>query len=922
MTEQLIGRSSEQRSLDEAVATLREWPCAVVLEGDAGIGKTTLWDHGRRRAAQAGVRVLVARSASSESAYAFAVLGDLLAPVLEETLTDLVPVQRRALEVALALREPGSSPPDARVLGLGLLAVLRVLLRDGPVLLALDDVQWADPASVEVLTFALRRVRDERLGVLVTVRGRPVDSPLGLDRSPVGVTRLPVEPLPPGDLHRLLVARLGLDLPRPALVHVHTTTGGNPFYALELGRGVVERDLVLDDDLVPLPDSLTALMAQRLQVLPPQSHETLVAVAALAAPVVTLVERLGPSAVADVELAARCGLVAFDGDRIRFTHPLLASASYSAMPLHHRRRIHRQLASLPLGPEEVARHLALAATRPDEEIALALDRAAEHAAARGAVQAAAELAERAVGLTPPDDLDAGNRRRVVAADLCRAAGDLPKARAMLQHAVDTSEHGPVRARALSGLASVRSSAEGFRIAENLYLAALDEPGLTTRDRVSVLCDLAWSVDAGGSRGQGTAYAEEALRAAELDGDPGSIGLGLVTVAELEFWRSGRIHRDLLDRAVAIERMTGRDLGARSALARSLGRADRHREACALFEELVAEGRARDDPDVSDLLFFLARAEIGAGDWVAAEQHCAAADEVARQTGEQATESLCRMMRAEIAAYRGDERARQEIAELLPIAADTGFFGAVHRLSRALGCLELSLGRPGDAWRQAATHLDGLGELDEVQAQLAGSVGVEALIGTGDLDGAARLLQLLQARATGADSALPALADRCRGQLLDAHDRSEEAVAVLETAAQAPHPHGTNALESCRTVLALGTAQRHAQHKRDARQTLTRAAEGFDRLGAGAFADRARSELRRIGGRTASDNALSETERLIVDRVVAGMRNREIATDLSLSPHTVAWNLSKVYRKLTVSSRTELVARLTEQPPGKPTVSDG
>ncbi len=234
MSEQLIGRSSEQRTLERAVETMRERPCAVVLEGDAGIGKTSLWDHARKRADRCGIRVLVARWASSESAYTFAVLGDLLAPVLDQTLADLVPPQRHALQVALALREPGASPPDARVQGLGLLAVLRILLRDGPVLLALDDVQWADPASAEVITFALRRgLRDESLGVLVTVRGRPVDPPLGLARSRVEVTRMPVEPLPLGDLRRLLATRLGLDLPRPALVHVHNTTGGNPFFALE-----------------------------------------------------------------------------------------------------------------------------------------------------------------------------------------------------------------------------------------------------------------------------------------------------------------------------------------------------------------------------------------------------------------------------------------------------------------------------------------------------------------------------------------------------------------------------------------------------------------------------------------------------------------------------------------------------------------
>ena len=143
---------------------------------------------------------------------------------------------------------------------------------------------------------------------------------------------------------------------------------------------------------------------------------------------------------------------------------------------------------------------------------------------------------------------------------------------------------------------------------------------------------------------------------------------------------------------------------------------------------------------------------------------------------------------------------------------------------------------------------------------------------------------------------------------------ERAIAVLEAAAEEPDPpQQVNPFELARTLLALGTVQRRAQHKRAARETLQRAVEIFERLGARLWLEKARSELRRIGGRTSHEGELSETERRIVELVVAGRRNREVAAELSLSPNTVAWNLSKVYRKLGVSSRTELAAHIAATP---------
>jgi len=247
---------------------------------------------------------------------------------------------------------------------------------------------------------------------------------------------------------------------------------------------------------------------------------------------------------------------------------------------------------------------------------------------------------------------------------------------------------------------------------------------------------------------------------------------------------------------------------------------------------------------------------------------------------------------------------------LRVAKGVGYLGAIHRLTRAFASLELSCGDAGAAWRVTAPLFADVTELDEVLGQVAGSVAIEALIDTGDLPGAARLLAMLDERAAESDTALGLLADRCRGLLLAAHGEHAPAIEVLETAAVEPEPpQGVNALELARALLALGTVQRRAQHKRDARRTLELAAGRFERLGARLWAARARAELGRIGGRIASDDELSETERQIVELVVAGRRNRDVAAELSLSPNTVAWNLSKVYRKLGVSSRTELAARI-------------
>jgi DNA-binding CsgD family transcriptional regulator len=928
MAGEIIGRREELLALEAFLGALPAGGQALLLEGDAGIGKTALWQEGNWLARASGFRALTSRSAHSETQIAFATVGDLFAPVMEETLPQLTPVQRRALETALLMREPDGAPLEVRLLGLALLSVVRALAQDGPLLVGLDDVQWVDASSAEVLRFVLRRLEGEPVGLLATVRERPVQVPLELDRAFGGFRRLAVEPLSVGAIHRLLWGRLALNLPRPELVRVHEIAGGNPFFALELGRAIARGAIRVDSANVTLPESLSALVTERLGALPAHVRNALGAVAALAAPSVTLLEPLAAAVVDDIEVAEKQGVVELDGDRIHFTHPLLAPACYAAMPLHRRRRLHRRLAELDVDLEERARRLAIAATGADEEIAAALDAAATHARARGAAQAAAELAGRAVALTPVDAVESINRRRITAGERCRYAGDMKKAAVLLEEVVDSSQPGRVRAEALTQLAGVRGMREGFPMAVSLLSRALAEPSLEPSQEVNILCELAWMAHVGGDNQAGARYAEAALALAEQLADPATLAIALAAVAQNRFALTGAVRHDLLDRALELERtLDGAGYAAarwstwhvglpmrlspsRVTLALLLGRSDRYDESRTLWKALTAEAGERADPDVVRCLFFRAQMEMASGAWDTAAQLCDEAIPLGRQIGLEVFEPLCLSILAEIDAYRGEtEKARREIPELLRVVETARFRMAAFRLRIALAVLELSYDDAGASWRQVAPLFHNVEELDGYLAQLAGSAAIEALLATGDLRKAERLLEQIDQRVADGDTALHPLVLRCRGLLLAAHGERERATASLEAAARAPGPpQEVNPFEFARTLLALGSVQRRAQRKRAARETLDRAAGIFERLGARVWSEKARSELRRIGGRTASDGELSETERRIVELVVAGRRNREVAAELSLSPNTVAWNLSKIYRKLGVGSRTELAAR--------------
>jgi len=268
----VIGREQELAAIEGVVSSTEPTLLALVLEGEPGIGKTTLWRQGISAAGERGLQVLASRPVEAEIALPFAVLGDLLGEVSDAALARLPDPQREALEVALLRAGAKAGGLQRRAVALGVLGAIRVLAEDAPLVLAIDDVQWLDPPSADALAFAVRRLRDEPVGFLLARRAGTgeetrvqLETALDADR----LTRLVIGPLDVRSLDRLLRAQLGKQFLRPALVELQRVSGGNPFFALELGRALLTRDVSPEPgEPLPVPATLNELVRERLAALP------------------------------------------------------------------------------------------------------------------------------------------------------------------------------------------------------------------------------------------------------------------------------------------------------------------------------------------------------------------------------------------------------------------------------------------------------------------------------------------------------------------------------------------------------------------------------------------------------------------------------------------------------------------------------
>jgi predicted ATPase len=392
----MVNRPSEEEALSEFLDSASNTPSALLIDGEAGIGKTTVWLAGLEQARDRGLLVLSARVAHAQSVLAYASLADLLEDVDPDAWADLPDPQRIAVDRVL-LREQ-DAVTDPRAVAAAFLSVADRLTDHGPVLLAVDDLQWIDPSSAHVIAFAARRLSGP-VGLLGTVRTEPdsggAASWLQLPR-PDAIHRITVRPLPSRALHTVVRDELGRPIPRAAMARIQQISAGNPFYAIELARAFVDGA----DEILPV--TLAEVVRARLGSLDPAVHDVLLAAACLATPTVELV---GAAAATDrdrlielLEAAERNGIVSIEGNRIRFTHPLLAGGVYADASPMRRRLMHRRLAGVVDELELRARHLALASTTGDPETLEALDDAAASAQARGAPAAAAELLELATAL--------------------------------------------------------------------------------------------------------------------------------------------------------------------------------------------------------------------------------------------------------------------------------------------------------------------------------------------------------------------------------------------------------------------------------------------------------------------------------------------------------------------------------------------
>ena len=460
---EIVGREEELASVRAFVDEAVEGSATLVLEGEAGIGKSTLWLAGIERALSREMRVLRSRPAEAERGFAHVALGDLLEDVSDDVLPALSPPRRRAIEVVLVRQEEAGERIDPRTLGIATRSTLQLLAREARLLVAIDDVQWLDDASAHALAFALRRLDDENILFLFARRvgnGLPtseVEHAIETERA----RRLHVGPLSVGAIQGLLQQRLGRPFPRPTLLRLHEASGGNPFYALELARALPEG--TEDDPTRPLhvPESLERLVLGRLGAPSAATHAALSLVAAGGRSSTAMLGAAGVSENALVPAFAARVIERVDGV-IRFTHPLLASAFYQELSMDERQRAHRLLAGVAGDSLVRARHLALASQDSDAGVAVTLEEAAAVAATRGASATAAELAEHALRVTPSDAAEDRRRRAIAAARMQLLAGDGRRARAHAGEFLETAAKGRERAEALVLLSDVTPSedAEG------------------------------------------------------------------------------------------------------------------------------------------------------------------------------------------------------------------------------------------------------------------------------------------------------------------------------------------------------------------------------------------------------------------------------------------------------------------------------
>jgi DNA-binding CsgD family transcriptional regulator len=915
----LVGRERELELVDELLGRARRGRSdALVVRGEAGIGKTALLEHGVERAD--GMTVLRALGVESEAELQFSGLLELLRPLLGH-LPQIPARQAEVLRSALGLGE--AEAHDRFTIGAATLSLLAAAAEANPILVVVDDAQWLDCATTEALLFAAKRLEADAAAFLFAVRkgeGRGFDPP--------GLERLELGGLDADEAERLL-ARAGDQAVEPEVVRrLWEATQGNPLALLEVRSFLRPEQLAGREPLPePLPAGATLerAFAWRAERLPKESQRAL-AVAAVSLspelePVAEALAQLGIERSA-LEPAEDEGLIAIADGRIDFRHPLVRSAIFHGAAPSERRAAHRALADAVRDrrdPERWAWHLASAALGVDEEAAAALESAARQARARSSYAAAAAALERAAGLSADDD--ARLVRLHAAADAALHAGRSDDALALLAEPLRSGREPCLRAEALRLQGRIEYLAGRPKRAGDLLVEASTLLEDVDRRLAVEICTEACSARLGVGDAPGMLAAAErahALAAETQDEEVGrlvSLTLGWV-LCYVGRSADGML---LLETTVASPERVGAQLDPLSLLriGVALEWLERSREAFAYAGRDVDQARA--DGAVGLLPYLLYQQAWHANRAGLLSEGYAAASEalsLAREMDLWLPRVQSLLVLAAITAKRGAERECLGYAEELEAPLEeAGLHGYRVWLRQSLGLLALAGGRLDEAAHEleaAARGLEELGIHSRVVIPRAELVEVYARSGRSEdaADALAAFGGSLECQgAVG-------LAAAARGRGLLAPD--DEFEAIFEEALT-EHERSDDRWALARTRLCYGERLRRAARRVDARGQLTLALESFEDMGADAWAERARSELRATGEKLRrrkawEDEELTPQELQIALHVARGLTNREVGAALFLSHKTIEFHLGRIYRKLDMQSRAELIRRFATETP--------
>ncbi len=901
----MIGRAQEEALISQLLADAAQGQsAALVVRGEPGVGKSALLDYAIRQAAD--FTVLRGVGVEGEADLAYAALHQILRPVFD-LIPRLPPPQRAALQAAFALTE--DMVEERFRVSVGVLGLLSEAAEDRPVLCVVDDAQWLDQASADSLLFTARRLHAESVVLVFGVRD-PTTRPFEAR----DVAELRLNALSAQDARELVNSLFAQPASAEAVEWLVDNARGNPLALMELPATLTRRQLAGRDPIerrVASPTTVEQVYLERVAQLPDVTRQLLLLAAAEDSGARETIERAAMAMgldVVDLRSAEAVGLIRVDPERLEFRHPLVRSAVYRAASFTDREATHRALAvasSTEGNPDRAAWHRAAATVGADEDVARELETTAERARLRSGHAAAASALERAAGLSP--DAPSRGRRLVGAAKAAWSAGLPERAISMLDRAAGLVEQTALRGD-IAGLrgviqwrcgslveacdtlvagAALISPVDQQRALEILADAALAAWDMGDYGRLADIGDLVATLDVGGEVYpllRRVLLSSIAISQGDPPPDPATLTDDLTRALELE------------DARLAVWSAITAELAGDEALERTLIKR--------------SETLARATTDVGRLIVVLESTSVQgflAGDMSVASEATEGL-QLALEAGLSNAGNLNRAALSWIAAVQGRaDSCREQAAIVIALARPNSQGIALAIAEWAMALLELGTGHPDEAAaRLVDLHRSPSGTGHPFYTLNSAPDLIEASIRCGRRETAEHAMALLPA--ANSDNAPWALAyaARCRALLSEGRDAEAQFQLALEL-----HGLGENRFNKARTELLFGEFLRRERRRGDARDQLRSALTTFETVRAEPWAERARAELRATGetARKRDPSTLDDLtpQELQIARLVAeGRSNKEAAAQLFLSPRTVEYHLAKVFTKLGLGSRAELI----------------